>query len=106
MRNIEAGTIQEAVKRAIVAFGGIEAAAVTLSVSTALISRAYDPYDEDRPGGMGMNYVNTLCRIEPKASAEMAEYFARIAGLRLIPVRSVLPPHCNKGPLRPCLSKG
>lgn len=80
MRQVKAGSIQDAVRSAYTAAGGLESSANDLGLSPALLSRAVDANDEQRPGGLGVNYLHRLSRIVPEAAAPIAEHFARLAG--------------------------
>ncbi|MBO9398756.1 hypothetical protein J7400_18950 [Shimia sp. R9_2] len=80
MRRVRAGSIQDAVRGAYAAAGGIECAADDLGISASALSRAIDASDEARPGGLGVNYLHRLCRITPEAAAPIAEHFARLSG--------------------------
>ena len=80
MRQVKAGSIQEAVKNAYTAAGGVECAANDLGLSASLLFRATDASDEHRPGGLGINYLHRLSRIVPGAAIPIAEHFSRLAG--------------------------
>lgn len=79
MRNLKPDTIQEAVRASIKAAGGLEAASNDLSLSVSSLSRA-SGYDDDRPGGLGVNYLHTLGRVVPASAEPIAVHFARLAG--------------------------
>jgi hypothetical protein len=79
MRRTRTGSIQAAVGRAYRAAGGLEAVARDLSVALSTLSYGTE-VREDRPGGLGVNYLDRLGRIEPEAAVPLAEHFARLAG--------------------------
>ncbi|WP_138423700.1 hypothetical protein [Maritimibacter alexandrii] len=73
------GSIQSAISEAYRSVGGIEAAATDLGLSIATLSYA-TAQNEDRPGGLGVNHLDRLGRMEPAAAVPLAEHFARLAG--------------------------
>lgn len=79
MRNVRAGSIQEAVRAAIKNAGGLEAASEDLTLATSSLSRA-SSYEEDRPGGLGVNHLHRLGRITPAAAIPVARHFSELAG--------------------------
>lgn len=79
MRNVRPGSIQETTRKAISAHGGLEAASVDLSLSTSNLSRA-SSCEDDRPGGLGIKYLDALGRITPESAEPVAIHFARLAG--------------------------
>lgn len=79
MRNAPKGSIQDAVRQSITRVGGLEAASHDLSLSPATLSRA-SGFDEDRPGGLGVNYLHQLGRIFPASAEPIACHFAELAG--------------------------
>ncbi len=91
MRNNRPDSIQEAVRASIKAAGGLEAASNDLGLSVSSLSRASGS-DEDRPGGLGVNYLHTLGRVVPAAAVPIAAHFSRLAG-------GVFQPLPDKGPL-------
>ena len=80
MRKIKAGTVQETVREAYTAAGGLDCVAADLGLSASILSRAIDASDEHRPGGLGINYLDRLSRIVPQASVPIAEHFSWLAG--------------------------
>ncbi len=78
-RPVRPGSIQAAVRSAIRAVGGIEAASDDLGVSMATLSYGTETRD-DRPGGLGVNYLDRLGRIETAAALPLARHFAHLAG--------------------------
>ena len=80
MRKLKTGSVQQAVREAYTAAGGIHCVADDVALSAALLSRAIDASDEHRPGGLGINYLDRLSRIVPQAAAPIAEHFARLGG--------------------------
>lgn len=91
MRNTKPDSIQDSVRASIKAAGGLEAASNDLGLSVSSLSRASGS-DEDRPGGLGVNYLHTLGRVVPGSAEPIAIHFARLAG-------GVYQPLPNKGPL-------
>jgi hypothetical protein len=79
MRNTRPGSIQEVVRASIKAAGGLESASNDLGLSVSSLSRASGT-EEDRPGGLGVNYLHTLGRVVPAAAEPIAVHFARLAG--------------------------
>lgn len=61
------------------ASGGIEAAALEAGVSISTLSYGTEQR-EDRPGGLGVNYLDRLGRIDAAAALPMAQHFATLAG--------------------------
>lgn len=94
MRHVRPGSIQDAVTSAYATAGGLECVANDIGVSTTLLSRAVDANDEQRPGGLGINYLHRLSRIVPEAAAPIAEHFAKLAGGRFVPSRSEMGAEC------------
>lgn len=78
-RRTRPGSIQSAVQQVIAACGGIEAAALEAGVSISTLSYGTEQR-EDRPGGLGVNHLDRLGRIEPGAALPMAQHFAALAG--------------------------
>ena len=74
------GSIQDAVRQVFGAVGGLENAAADLGVSLSVLSYGTENR-EDRPGGLGVNYLDRLGRIEPQAAEAVARHFATLAGL-------------------------
>jgi len=73
------GSIQDAVRQAFGAVGGLENAATDLGLSLSVLSYGTE-IREDRPGGLGVNYLDRLGRIEPLAAEAVARHFANLAG--------------------------
>lgn len=73
------GSIQDAVRQVFGAVGGLENAAADLGVSLSVLSYGTENR-EDRPGGLGVNYLDRLGRIEPQAAEAVARHFATLAG--------------------------
>jgi hypothetical protein len=78
-RRTRPGSIQAAVRAAYRAVGGVECASDDLGVSAAALSYGTE-ITEARPGGLGVNYLDRLGRIEPRAALPVAEHFAALAG--------------------------
>lgn len=78
-RTARPGSIQSAVRAAYVAVGGIENAAVDLGLAISTLSYGTE-LNDTRPGGLGVNYLDRLCRIEPAAGVPLAQHFAHLAG--------------------------
>jgi len=87
MRNSQPNSIQEAVRSSITAAGGLEVASNDLALSVSSLSRA-SATDEDRPGGLGVNHLHRLGRINPAAADPIANHFSRLAGGMFIPLPS------------------
>lgn len=85
MRATKAGTIQEVLQSAYTAGGGLNAVSGAIGVSPATLSQATVVNDE-RPGGLGLNYLDRLARMSPEAAAPVAHHFAALAGGRYQPV--------------------
>lgn len=78
-RRTRPGTIQSAVASAYRAVGGLENAAADLGVSLSVLSYGTETR-EDRPGGLGVNYLDRLGRIDAGAAVPLAQHFAALAG--------------------------
>ncbi|TDE34147.1 hypothetical protein [Antarcticimicrobium sediminis] len=78
-RRTRPGTIQSAIRSAYRAVGGIECASDDLGISVTTLSYGTD-VSEVRPGGLGVNYVDKLGRIEPAAAMPIAQHFSQLAG--------------------------
>lgn len=85
MRNNQIGSVLEATSKAVETYGGVKEVSNTLGISISNVSRSYSG-EEDRPGGMGVRYLDTLGRIKPEAAEPMACHFARVAGGMFIPM--------------------
>nr|WP_319250485.1 hypothetical protein [uncultured Celeribacter sp.] len=79
MRDHRPGSIQSAVHQAYRAVGGLEAASADLGIAISTLSYGTERNDH-RPGGIGVNYLDTLARIERGAAVPLAEHFAHLAG--------------------------
>lgn len=78
-RRTRPGTIQSAVGAAYRAVGGLENVAADLGVSLSILSYGTE-VREDRPGGLGVNYLDRLGRIDAAAALPLAQHFATLAG--------------------------
>ncbi len=78
-RNSRPGSIQAAVRASLRAVGGLECASDDLGVSVATLSYGTEMSDS-RPGGLGVNYLDRLGRIDPLAALPVAQHFAHLAG--------------------------
>lgn len=79
MRNSRPGSIQSAVREAISAVGGLENASTDLGVSVTTLSYGTEA-NEARPGGLGVNYLDRLGRMDADAAEPIASHFAALAG--------------------------
>ncbi|SEL44165.1 hypothetical protein [Pacificibacter marinus] len=79
MRYTRPGSIQNAVREAYGAVGGLENASIDLGIGVSTLSYGTERSDH-RPGGIGVNYLDSLGRIEPSAAAPIAKHFATLAG--------------------------
>lgn len=85
MRNVPAGTIQDAVQRAYDAFHdrdgktGVERIARRLGTVKSTVSYGTEISD-DRPGGIGVNYLDRLGQEQPAVALPIAQHFAALAG--------------------------
>lgn len=77
MRNNRPGSIQAAVREVYTACGGLEAVGDDIKVSVATLSNGTDI---ERPAGLGVNYLDTICRMNKAGAAIMARHFATLAG--------------------------
>ena len=73
------GSVQSAIRVAYQAVGGLECASEDLGVSVTALSYGTEVSDQ-RPGGLGVNYLDRLGRIEPRAAIPLAQHFAHLAG--------------------------
>ena len=73
------GSIQSSVRAAYLAVGGLESASEDLGVSVTTLSYGTEVTDL-RPGGLGVNYLDRLGRIEPLSAVPLAQHFAHLAG--------------------------
>ncbi|MGR3464262.1 hypothetical protein [Limimaricola sp.] len=79
MRNNRPDSIQSAVAAAYRANGGLENTASDIGVSIALLSLG-TAVNEDRPGGLGVNYLDRLGRMSSTAAEPIARHFSALAG--------------------------
>lgn len=78
-RPVRPGSIQAAVRAAYRAVGGIECASNDLGLAISSLSYGTEQRD-DRPGGIGVNHLDRLGRIEAAAAQPIAQHFAHLAG--------------------------
>lgn len=78
-RAVRPGSIQAAVRAALRAAGGIECASDDLGISMTTLSFGTEQRD-DRPGGLGVNHLDRLGRIEAATAVPVAQHFAQLAG--------------------------
>ncbi|MBU2868971.1 hypothetical protein [Pacificibacter marinus] len=79
MRYTRPGSIQNAVREAYGAVGGLENASIDLGIGVSTLSYGTER-SEHRPGGIGVNYLDSLGRIEPRTAVPIANHFAMLAG--------------------------
>lgn len=79
MRAVKAGSIQEAVQTSYVAAGGIAEVSAMVGVAPSSLSYGTE-IREDRPGGIGVNYLDRLGRMDTAAARPIAEHFCALAG--------------------------
>lgn len=80
MRRPRYGTIQSAVRGALDATGKRDKdVADFLGVRGSTLSYATEESD-DRPGGLGVNYLHRLALAHPAAAVPLAQHFAAMAG--------------------------
>lgn len=77
-RAVLPGSIQAAVRAAYHAVGGIEAAGVDLGLSISTLSYGTE-VSEQRPGGLGVAYLDRLGRMSAPAAEPLARHFAQLA---------------------------
>lgn len=87
MRSHRPASIQSAVARVYRAVGGLECASADIGVSISVLSYGTEVTDH-RPGGLGVNYLDRLGRIEPAAAVPIAQHFSALAGGVFQPVAS------------------
>ncbi|PTW43924.1 hypothetical protein [Rhodovulum kholense] len=76
----KAGTIQDAIRGALDATGKKDRdIADFLGIRGSTLSYGTEE-NEDRPGGLGVNYLDRLCKLFPAAAAPLAQHFAGLAG--------------------------
>lgn len=85
MRNVRPASIQSAVQASIRLAGGLEAVANDTGVGVSTLSHGTE-VSEQRPGGLGVNYLDRIGRIVPEAAEPVAQHFARLAGGLFHPV--------------------
>lgn len=73
------GSIQAAVRESVRAVGGLECASDDLGISVSVLSYGTEVSDT-RPGGLGVNYLDRLGRIDGQAAVPVAQHFAHLAG--------------------------
>jgi hypothetical protein len=78
-RAVRPASIQSAVSAAYRAAGGLECCSADLGVSISTLSYGTEVTDQ-RPGGLGVNYLDRLGRIEPLAARPLADHFCHLAG--------------------------
>lgn len=86
MRPTKAGSIQDAVQHAYEASGGVRKVAAAIGLAQSTLSYGTE-VREDRPGGLGINYLDRLGRMSPEAAQAIAEHFASLAGGVFQPVQ-------------------
>ena len=79
MRATKAGTIQDAVARCYRAAGGVEAVAEHLGLANSTVSYGTE-VSENRPGGIGVNYLARLAKLDQRCAVRLAEFFSDQAG--------------------------
>jgi hypothetical protein len=84
-RRMRPGSVQAAVRAVFRAVGGLENAAADTGAAISTLSVGTE-VNEARPGGLGVNYLDRLGRIDPAAALPMAEHFAQLAGGVFVPV--------------------
>jgi hypothetical protein len=73
------GSIQAAVAAVYEAMGGIKNAATDAGVSISTLSYGTE-VSEERPGGVGANYLDRLGRVERAAAVPLAQHWSHLAG--------------------------
>jgi hypothetical protein len=73
------GTIQAAVSDTYEVFGPLKRIQALLGLPLSSLSYGTE-VREDRPGGLGVNYLDRLGQIMPEAAEPIAKYFAALAG--------------------------
>ncbi|WP_339112877.1 hypothetical protein [Thioclava sp. GXIMD2076] len=79
MRPVEAGSIQDVVSDVYDVFGGVRKASAATGLAPSVLSYGTE-MREDRPGGLGVNYLDRMARMDPAAAAILASHFAALAG--------------------------
>lgn len=79
-RNNPKDSIQDVVSRAYRAADGIENVSADLGLAVSTLSEHTEVPKGKRAGGLGINYVDTLARINPASAAVFARHFALLAG--------------------------
>lgn len=90
-RNNPKDSIQDVVSRAYRAADGIENVSADLGLAVSTLSEHTEMPKGKRAGGLGINYADTLARIN-RASAEVfANHFAALAGGSFVSAQSEAP---------------
>ena len=79
------------------AAGGVTDVSAMIGVTASSLSYGTE-MREDRPGGLGVNYLDRLGRMSPAAAREIAQHFAALAGGVFQPVAhddDALGEHCQ-----------
>lgn len=79
MRSARPGSIQATVQKVYATNGGVENVATDLGLSLSTVSYGTEQND-NRPGGLGVNYLDQLARMNPKVAEVIADHFARLSG--------------------------
>lgn len=77
-RRTRPGSIQAVLQDVYDEVGGIKNAATDIGVSQSTLSFGTELSDE-RPGGLGLNYADRLCRMHTEAAVPLAQHFATLA---------------------------
>lgn len=86
MRNVPAGTVQDAVQRSYEA-SGLTSDRIARLLGTVNSTISYGTeISEHRPGGIGVNYLDRLAQIYPAVALPLAQHFASLAGAVVQPV--------------------
>lgn len=78
-RNLRPGSIHDAIRRAVVAAGGVEAAAADLECGIARVSGWSDP-EAENGRRMALADAARLARMHPAVAEVLARHFAALAG--------------------------
>lgn len=79
MRKTKPGSVQSAIQQSYTVSGGLEVVQAATGVSLSTLSYGTE-LREDRPGGIGINYIDRLARMDAKAAEPIARHFALLAG--------------------------
>ncbi|MFY0682886.1 MAG: hypothetical protein JXR13_20150 [Thalassovita sp.] len=79
MRRTKRGSVQSAVQKSYTLAGGLEAVQEATGVALSTLSYGTE-LREDRPGGIGINYMDRLARMDPKSAEPIARHFALLSG--------------------------